>query len=128
MEFARMSTLSVAVEDLTLEDAAIELERLAKELSHHDALYHGKDAPEISDADYDALKRRNEEIEARFPELVRTDSPSKKVGAAPSGIFQQIVHARPMLSLDNTFSDEDVRDFINSVYRFLGRLPDNSIA
>ncbi|KQS97895.1 MULTISPECIES: NAD-dependent DNA ligase LigA [unclassified Rhizobium] len=123
-----MSTLSVAVENLTLEDAAIELERLAKELAHHDALYHGKDAPEISDADYDALKRRNEEIEVRFPELIRADSPSRKVGAAPSGIFQQITHARPMLSLDNVFSDEDVSDFISSVYRFLGQLPDNSIA
>lgn len=123
-----MSTLSVAVENLTLEDAAAELERLAGELAHHDALYHGKDAPEISDADYDALKRRNEEIEARFPELVRADSPSRKVGAAPSGIFQQITHARPMLSLDNVFSDEDVSDFISSVYRFLGLLPDNSIA
>jgi len=123
-----MSTLSVAVEDLTLEDAVVELERLAGELAHHDALYHGKDAPEISDADYDALKRRNEEIEARFPELVRSDSPSRKVGAAPSGVFQQITHARPMLSLDNVFSDADVQDFIGSVYRFLGQLPDNSIA
>lgn len=123
-----MSTLSIAVEDLTLEDAVTELERLAAELARHDALYHGKDAPEISDADYDALKRRNEEIEARFPELVRSDSPSRKVGAAPSGIFQQITHARPMLSLDNVFSDADVQDFIGSVYRFLGLLPDNSIA
>ncbi len=123
-----MSTLSVAVENLTLEDAAVELERLAKELAHHDALYHGMDAPKISDADYDALKRRNEEIEVRFPELIRADSPSRKVGAAPSGIFQQITHARPMLSLDNVFSDEDVSDFISSVYRFLGQLPDNSIA
>ncbi len=123
-----MSTISIAVEDLTLEDAVTELERLAAELARHDALYHGEDAPEISDADYDALKRRNEEIEARFPELVRSDSPSRKVGAAPSGIFQQITHARPMLSLDNVFSDEDVRDFIGSVYRFLGLLPDNSIA
>ncbi|CAN7346510.1 NAD-dependent DNA ligase LigA [Rhizobium sp. LjRoot98] len=123
-----MSTLSIAVEDLTLEDAVTELERLAAELARHDALYHGKDAPEISDADYDALKRRNEEIEAHFPELVRADSPSRKVGAAPSGIFQQITHARPMLSLDNVFSDVDVQDFIGSVYRFLGLLPDNSIA
>ncbi|KQV28807.1 NAD-dependent DNA ligase LigA [Rhizobium sp. Root1204] len=123
-----MSTLSIAVEDLTLEDAVTELERLAAELARHDALYHGKDAPEISDADYDALKRRNEEIEAHFPELVRADSPSRKVGAGPSGIFQQITHARPMLSLDNVFSDVDVQDFIGSVYRFLGLLPDNSIA
>ncbi|OBZ92999.1 NAD-dependent DNA ligase LigA [Pararhizobium polonicum] len=123
-----MSIETAAVETLTLEDAAGELERLAGALAHHDALYHGKDAPEISDADYDALKRRNEEIEARFPELVRADSPSRKVGAAPSGIFQQITHARPMLSLDNVFSDEDVQDFIGSVYRFLGLLPDNSIA
>ncbi|WP_275783478.1 NAD-dependent DNA ligase LigA [Pararhizobium gei] len=123
-----MSTEAVAVEDLTLEDVGIELERLAKALAHHDALYHGKDAPEISDADYDALKLRNGEIEARFPELMRDDSPSHKVGAAPSGIFQQVTHARPMLSLGNVFSDEDVADFISSVYRFLGRLPDDSIA
>ncbi|KQY27037.1 NAD-dependent DNA ligase LigA [Rhizobium sp. Root482] len=123
-----MSFETVAVDTLTLDEAAAELERLARDLARHDALYHGKDAPEISDADYDALKRRNEEIEARFPELVRTDSPSRKVGAAPSGIFQQITHARPMLSLDNVFSDADVRDFISSVYRFLGLLPDDSIA
>src|SRR5262245_13043946 len=123
-----MSTESVAVEDLTLEDAAAELERLAKEIARNDALYHGKDQPEISDADYDALKRRNDAIEARFPELIREDSPSRHVGAAPSNTFAPVVHSRPMLSLDNTFSQEDVRDFVASVYRFLGRLPDNSIA
>lgn len=116
------------VEALTEADAVEELAFLAAELARHDALYHGKDAPEISDAEYDALKRRNEALEARFPGLKRPDSPSGKVGAAPSGLFQTVNHARPMLSLDNVFSDEDVQDFIGSVYRFLGRLPDDSIA
>jgi len=123
-----MAEQLVPVESLTEAQAKAELERLAREIAHHDALYHGKDQPEISDADYDALKRRNDAIEERFPTLVRTDSPSQRVGAAPAGVFQQVTHARPMLSLDNTFSDEDVADFIASVYRFLGRLPDNSIA
>ncbi|QLF70832.1 NAD-dependent DNA ligase LigA [Peteryoungia desertarenae] len=118
----------VAVEDLTEEQAVLELQRLAAEIAHHDALYHGKDAPQITDADYDALKRRNDAIEERFPGLVRSDSPSQRVGAAPAGIFAQVVHARPMLSLDNAFSDEDVTDFVSSVYRFLGQLPDGSIA
>ncbi|MBP1883305.1 NAD-dependent DNA ligase LigA [Sinorhizobium mexicanum] len=116
------------VEQLTESEAAEELAFLAAELARHDALYHGQDAPEISDADYDALKRRNDLIEAGFPALIREDSPSRKVGAAPSLTFQPVVHARPMLSLDNTFSDEDARDFVAGVYRFLGRLPDHSIA
>lgn len=123
-----MAVDTLPVETLTEEQAKTELERLAAEIAHHDALYHGKDKPEISDADYDALKRRNDAIEAQFPQLVRTDSPSQRVGAAPAGIFAQVVHARPMLSLDNTFSDEDVQDFVASVYRFLGQFPDNSIA
>ena len=123
-----MSTEQKPVEDLTEEEAAAALAYLAAEIARNDALYHSKDAPEISDADYDALKRRNDAIEARFPELIRADSPSRRVGAAPSETFAPIVHARPMLSLDNTFSQEDVADFVASVYRFLGRLPDNSIA
>lgn len=123
-----MAEQMIAVEDLSEAQARAELERLSAEIARHDALYHGKDRPEISDADYDALKRRNDAIEARFPTLVREDSPSRRVGAAPSVTFAQVVHARPMLSLDNTFSDEDVADFVASVYRFLGRLPDDSIA
>ncbi|MGO6937440.1 NAD-dependent DNA ligase LigA [Rhizobium johnstonii] len=123
-----MPTEGSTVDTLTIEEAAAELARLAKEITHHDALYHGKDQPEISDADYDALKRRNDALEVRFPELIREDSPSRHVGAAPSVTFSPVVHARPMLSLDNTFSQEDVQDFVAGVYRFLGRLPDQSIA
>jgi DNA ligase (NAD+) len=123
-----MPISTTAVPDLTAEQAAAELEALAREIAHHDALYHGKDAPEITDADYDALKRRNDAIEMAFPDLVRTDSPSRKVGSAPVSGFQQVTHSRPMLSLDNTFSDEDVRDFVSSIYRFLGVFPDGSIA
>ncbi|MFJ6323362.1 MULTISPECIES: NAD-dependent DNA ligase LigA [unclassified Rhizobium] len=123
-----MSTEQKPVENLNEEEAAAALAYLAAEIARNDALYHGKDAPEISDADYDALKRRNDAIEARFPALTRADSPSRRVGAAPSETFTPVVHARPMLSLDNTFSQEDVEDFVASVYRFLGRLPDNSIA
>lgn len=123
-----MSKDQKPVETLTELEASSELAFLAAELARHDALYHGKDAPEISDAEYDALKRRNDAIEAAFPALVRADSPSKKVGFTPLPTFAPIVHARPMLSLDNTFSEEDVRDFVSSVYRFLGHLPDDSIA
>jgi DNA ligase (NAD+) len=123
-----MTTSDKPVTELSLEEAAMELEFLAAEIARNDVLYHGKDAPVLSDADYDALKRRNDALEAAFPDLVRADSPSKKVGAAPASGFQQITHSRPMLSLDNTFVDADVQDFVNGVYRFLGRLPDGSIA
>jgi DNA ligase (NAD+) len=116
------------VENLTEEQAAAELAYLAAEIARNDELYHGHDAPQISDADYDALKRRNDAIEKRFPQLIRADSPSIRVGAAPLPTFASITHSRPMLSLDNTFSDDDVRDFVSSVYRFLGQLPDGSIA
>lgn len=118
----------IPVEKLTELEAAAELERLSREIAHHDDLYHANDRPEISDADYDVLKRRNDAIEERFPHLVRADSPSLRVGTSPVSKFAQVVHARPMLSLGNAFSDEDVRDFVGSVYRFLGQLPDNSIA
>jgi len=123
-----MPNQTKSVADLSEAEAKAELDRLSREIRHHDGLYHGEDAPEISDAAYDALKKRNLEIEARFPALVRSDSPSKLVGAAPSETFAQVTHARPMLSLDNAFSDDDVQDFAGSVYRFLGQLPDGSIA
>ncbi|WP_374831764.1 NAD-dependent DNA ligase LigA [Paenochrobactrum pullorum] len=118
----------ISIDHMSEQDAALELERLAKLIAHHDELYHGNDQPEISDADYDALKRRNEAIEKLYPLLIRADSPSRKVGSSPVAGFTQVTHARSMLSLDNAFSDEDVGDFVGSVYRFLGRLPDNSIA
>ncbi|CDN54426.1 DNA ligase [Neorhizobium galegae bv. officinalis bv. officinalis str. HAMBI 1141] len=123
-----MSAEQTPVENLTEEQAAAELAYLAAEIARNDELYHGHDAPQISDADYDGLKRRNDAIEKRFPQLIRADSPSIRVGAAPLPTFAAITHSRPMLSLDNTFSDDDVRDFVSSVYRFLGQLPDGSIA
>ncbi len=103
----------------TPEQAAAELEKLAAEIAHHNRLYHAEDAPEISDADYDALMRRNTAIEAAFPDLVRADSPSKLVGATPAGALSKIAHARPMFSLDNGFNDEDIADFLGRVRRFL---------
>ncbi|MDF2385525.1 NAD-dependent DNA ligase LigA [Nostoc ellipsosporum NOK] len=103
----------------TPQEAALELEKLAGEIAHHNRLYHAEDAPEISDADYDALMRRNAAIEAAFPDLVRADSPSRLVGAAPSGRLAKVAHARPMFSLDNGFDDADVADFLGRVRRFL---------
>jgi len=116
------------VAGLSEAEAKAELERLAVEIARHDEAYHGQDAPLVSDAEYDALKRRNLEIEERFPKLKLAQSPSEKIGAAVAEGFGKITHKVPMLSLDNAFSDEDVRDFVHSVYRFLGQLPDQSIA
>jgi DNA ligase (NAD+) len=104
---------------VTEEQAAAELERLAREIARHNRLYHTDDAPEISDADYDALVRRNAELEAQFPHLVRADSPSRQVGAAPAAHLAKVRHALPMLSLENAFAEEEVADFVGRVRRFL---------
>ncbi|KZM48514.1 NAD-dependent DNA ligase LigA [Labrenzia sp. OB1] len=113
------STSRIGIEDLTQEEAQVELKRLATEIAGHDRSYHQEDAPTISDADYDALRRRNADIEARFPGLILAESPSHQVGAAPVSGFGKITHRMPMLSLDNAFSDEDVSDFVGRVRRFL---------
>ena len=104
------------VEDLSREAAETELARLAPEIARHDALYQ-EATPEISDADYDALRQRNAAIEARFPDLVRPDSPSAKVGSTVSNQFAEVRHGVPMLSLDNAFDEGEVRDFVARVAR-----------
>jgi DNA ligase (NAD+) len=109
-------------------DAAAELERLAQEIARHNRLYHGEDAPEITDADYDALVRANAALEAEFPHLVREDSPSTLVGAAPAGHLAKVRHALPMLSLDNAFDGEAVAEFVGRVRRFLSLAADDEVA
>ncbi|MBX2854116.1 MAG: NAD-dependent DNA ligase LigA, partial [Rhodobacteraceae bacterium] len=110
---------AIDVKALTEEEAAAELARLAAEIAPHDDAYHRDGVPTISDAAYDALKRRNDAIEARFPFLKRADSPSNRVGAAPSEKFAKIRHRAPMLSLGNVFNAEELAEFISGVRRFL---------
>ena len=109
-------------------EAAAELATLAAEIARHNALYHTDDAPEISDADYDALIRRNSALEAAFPQLVRADSPNILVGAAPAGHLGKVRHARAMLSLENGFADGDIAEFGARVRRFLNLAEDAPLA
>ncbi|WP_426164483.1 NAD-dependent DNA ligase LigA [Sandarakinorhabdus sp. DWP1-3-1] len=115
-------------DEMTEAEAAAELARLGALIAEHGRRYHGEDAPVISDAEYDALVQRNSAIEARFPHLVREDSPSWKVGAAPAAGFGKVVHSRPMLSLDNVFSDDEAREFVGRVRRFLGLSAEEPVA
>ena len=112
-------------EDQSEAEAANRLMRLAKEIARHDKAYHDQDAPEISDADYDALVRENRALEERYPHLVRADSPSRRLGSAPTSSLAKVAHARPMLSLDNAFSAEEVGEFVARVRRFLA-LPEDA--
>jgi DNA ligase (NAD+) len=111
---------NLPIDDLTEAQAASELARLAAEMAEHDKRYHKDDAPVVSDAEYDALKARNTAIEAKFPPLIRDDSPSHKVGAAPSSGFTKVQHSVSMLSLGNVFDESDVADFFARIRRFLG--------
>ncbi len=110
------------------EQAAAELARLAAEIAEHDRRYHAEDAPTISDAEYDALVRRNSELEAQFPELRRDDSPSSRVGIAPAAGFAKVEHRKPMLSLGNAFEDDEIVEFVARVRRFLRLGDDETIA
>jgi DNA ligase (NAD+) len=117
------------VTQLSEAEAANEMMRLAKQIAYHNKRYHAEDAPEISDAEYDTLVRRNNELEAAFPHLIRTDSPTKTVGAAAEGSgLKKVTHARRMMSLDNAFASQDVQDFVARIRRFLNLPGDAPVA
>ena len=118
----------VPIESLTAAQARREHARLGEEIAAHDKRYYGEDAPAVSDAEYDALRRRYEAIEAAFPELATPDSLTQKVGAAPSEKFAKVRHRVPMLSLGNVFNDEEVAEFAARVRRFLGLGPKTPLA
>ncbi|HEY5130877.1 MAG TPA: NAD-dependent DNA ligase LigA, partial [Bradyrhizobium sp.] len=126
MAKSKKTSPPVDVAELTKAQAKVEHKRLALEIEHHDKAYYQQDAPKTSDAEYDALRKRFNAIEARFPEFVTSDSPSQKIGAAPSARFRKVRHAVPMLSLDNAFAEADVIDFVGRIERFL-KLKDDRI-
>ena len=113
---------------MSADEAARELLRLAERIAHHDRLYHGEDAPEISDAEYDMLIARNNALETAFPELIRPDSPSQRVGSMVSGNFGKVRHAQPMLSLSNGFSADDIGDFVTRIRKFLSLTETDDLA
>src|ERR1700733_11159337 len=117
-----------SVDGLSEKQAKAEHARLTVEIAAHDRCYYQNDAPTISDAEYDALRKRYGAIEARFPELRTSDSLTQRVGAAPSARFAKVRHAVPMLSLDNAFAEQDVVDFVGRIRRFLRLGEDDEIA
>jgi len=121
MSKAAKIVAGLKVEDLTERQGRAEHKRLADEIAHHDRLYHEKDAPEISDAEYDALRRRLKAIEERFPQLVDMFSPTQRVAPTPTTAFAKVTHRRPMLSLDNAFTGEELQGFLDRVRRGLER-------
>jgi len=125
---AAQNSSNISPADLTQAQAKAELKRLAAEIAAHDKRYYQEDKPSVSDAEYDALRDRNAAIEKRFPNLVRADSPSRRVGAAPTGKFKKVRHAVAMLSLDNAFEQQDVVDFVARIRRFLKLGEDETIA
>lgn len=128
MAIDRTSMFDTPVELLTREQARSELAELAKLIAHHDQLYYQQDQPRISDAQYDALRQRNSAIEARFPVLVRSDSPSRKIGAMPAAGFKRVRHSVPMLSLSNAMDRQDIVDWLDGIRNFLLELKDSSVA
>src|SRR2546423_13438659 len=119
MSRAAKVVAAVAVDDLTERQAKSEHKRLAEEIARHDKLYHEQDSPEISDADYDKLRQRLKAIEARLPQLVDPSSPTQQVAPTPTTAFAKVRHLKPMLSLDNAFSDEELQGFLDRVRRGL---------
>ena len=121
------SVREIAVDDLSEKQAKEELKSLAGEIAQHDISYHQNDAPEVTDAEYDQLRQRNDAIEKQFPKLIREDSPNRTVGAAPARGFKKVAHSVPMLSLGNAFTEEDVTDFVDGIRRFLKLQADEDI-
>lgn len=117
----------IPADKLTPLEAAAELAGLAERIAAADKAYHEDDAPILTDAEYDALRRRNEAIEAAFPDLIRSDSPSKRVGGAPAAKFGKIAHRVPMLSLNNAFSEAEAAEFLERMKRFLGMKPEEAL-
>ncbi|MGZ6176608.1 MAG: NAD-dependent DNA ligase LigA, partial [Candidatus Binataceae bacterium] len=125
---AKRSPEPTPISDLTEKQAKAEHARLHAEISEHDKRYYADDAPTVTDAEYDALRKRYGEIERRFPDLRTLDSLTLKVGVAPTGRFPKVRHAVPMLSLDNAFSEEDVTKFVERIRRFLKLDADEPLA